>query len=120
VTSRRDEGLIEAVEAVMRRARGYCEVNGPDCQTWAVTAHHRLRGLRVHLEDLMLAVCSRCHTEGPKAIHTNERWAHAHGLLLRRGIEPFLVLGHPLDCREDHTPGRAMPSSGILFSRRGK
>ena len=105
----------------MHRSRGRCEVGGPDCQMWAVTAHHRRRGVRVHDAAVMLAVCARCHTEGRSAIHTNEPWAARHGLLLRSGVEPFLVLGHGLDCREDHTPGgRSMPTSGVLFTRRRK
>lgn len=120
MNGRRDAGLVDAQETVMRRSGGRCEVGLPDCQTWAVTCHHRYRGLRVHDPEVMLAVCSRCHTEGAAAIHTNEAWAHAHGYLLRRGVAPFLVERHPLDCREDHTPGRVMPASGILFSRRRK
>jgi hypothetical protein len=94
------------------------------CSKWAAMGpHHRLKRGKIIVHDpaVMIAACDRCHTASEHAIHVNEGWSYRHGLLLRTGIDPFLVIGCPLECGIDHTPGPVgMPATGVLFTRRPK
>lgn len=79
------------VDAVLeRRSEGRCEAGLDGCTGHGTTRHHRLRrgqGGPDTVENLVV-LCQSCHTDGPRAVHRNPKWAYSVGLLIRRSDGP--------------------------------
>jgi hypothetical protein len=69
------------------------------CTYSASHSHHRrLRSQGGHAGPTV-DLCGHCH----HLCHHNVDWSHRHGLILRTGDDPsVLVTGCSLDCRTDH------------------
>jgi hypothetical protein len=76
-----------------------CVLLLPGCTYSASHTHHRrLRSQGGH-DGPTVELCSRCHHE----VHHNVAWANRHGLLLRTGDDPaVLVTTCGLECTTDH------------------
>jgi hypothetical protein len=61
--------------------------------------HRRLRSQGGH-EGPTVPLCLMCHVP---IVHANVDWANRHGLILRTGDDPtVLVTSCPLSCEVDH------------------
>lgn len=75
-------------DAILRRARDRCQVDGPDCTGKATEAHHRYRPGRPNTMANGVAVCSSCHTGSAYSIHRAVAWAYEVGLLIHAADGP--------------------------------
>lgn len=78
--------LTDAREIVYVRSGGFCEARTPVCSGLAVHVHHRRgkQGHDPHHPDLLLHVCSACHSH----IHGNPAEAYRHGWMVKRLVTP--------------------------------
>jgi hypothetical protein len=78
----------------------WCELRLPGCTNRATDRHHRRRRGQGGHEGPTVDLCSSCHHGG---VHANVAWANRHGLLLRTGDDPeVLVTTCGLECEVDH------------------
>jgi hypothetical protein len=109
------KGALKPEPAALRRSRpivaarsgGHCEARTDWCEGQATQVHHiaRRNGATAHDPENLLHLCGAGNVTGCHgAAHQHPDWAYRHGLLRREGQVPFLHVGCPLSCTEDHEP----------------
>jgi hypothetical protein len=78
-----------------------CALMLPGCHRRVECTHHRRLKSQGGHEGPTIRLCHHCHNGD--GVHQHVDWANRHGLILRTGDDPtVLVTSCPLSCEVDH------------------